>query len=1000
MTRFVGTPLRGIEFANLGDEAVSVRVLGDSQSRLRIDAGGRLTWSSGSVSGDTVLYRDDTNLLKTDDVFEAVGGVITLTTNGVPTSAMADGAVAIDTTNNRFYFRSNSQWRAAEGGATVSASAPGSPLVGSLWYDTTEEELKVYSSSASWVSPGGGNAVVYVADEAPSVDLQEGNLWFDSNALDLYIYYSSTWIQLTDSSAGVTDITDLGDVRIEDAVYGEVLTYDGTEWINLPGGGGGASALYLLDDVSLSSATSGDFLKYNGTDWVNDPINLGTDTVGNYVSDVSGGTGISVSHTPGEGSSPTISLNASLDNLSDVDLTVAPSDGDVLKYNSSSSVWVSGSVAGGGGGTSVTVSDTAPVSPSTGDLWYESDSGAMFVYYDNAWVEVGSGSLYADLESRIVTKGDLIVGIDSASATILPAGTNGYFLKANSSASAGIEWASIPTINALDDIGDVDASSPTSGEYLQWNGSAWINSQVTASASIGDFGIVSPEQYQTLVYDGSEWINEYPTTVSNVNNAEATTLQVGEAVYLYGGTGNHASVKRADNDGDATSAKTVGLVAQAIPSGGNGPVVTRGYVSGIDLSVGYSAGQTLYLGEDGGFTTTKPHAPEHLVYIGVVVRATNNGIIYVAAQNGYELDEIHDVDLVTTPPSSGDFLKYNGTLWVNDAINLGADTVGSYMLDVVGGVGVTISHTQGEGSTASVAIGQDVATSASVTFAQIDTTGNVTVGGNLTVNGTTTTLNTETLTVEDNIIVLNGNVSASPTTDAGIEVERGTETNVVLRWNETTDKWQFTNDGSNYTDLGAGGATISTAPPAAPTEGELWFNSDTAQTYIYYDSSWIEISGSSSGARMLVSSGSPSSPIEGIMWFDADTAQTFVYYDSQWIEIGASAMAAIVAGSAPSSPLSGQIWFNSASGGTYVYYGSASAWIEIGAAPYDNLISSIDAKGDLWVGTANNTVDNLAVGSDGDILVANSSTPTGLEWQTPTYASTGKAIAMSIVFGS
>jgi hypothetical protein len=359
---------------------------------------------------------------------------------------------------------------------------------------------------------------------------------------------------------------------------------------------------------------------------------------------------------------------------------------------------------------------------------------------------------------------------------------------------------------------------------------------------------------------------------------------------------------------------------------------------------------------------------------------------------------MHDVSL--TSPTSGDFLKYNGTLWVNDAINLGTDTVGSYMLDVVGGVGVTISHTQGEGSTASVAIGQDVATSASVTFAQIDTTGNVTVGGNLTVNGTTTTLNTETLTVEDNIIVLNGNVSASPTTDAGIEVERGTETNVVLRWNETTDKWQFTNDGSNYTDLGAGGATISTAPPASPTEGELWFNSDTAQTYIYYDSSWIEISGSSSGARMLVSSGSPSSPIEGIMWFDSDTAQTFVYYDNQWIEIGASAMAAIVAGSAPSSPLSGQIWFNSASGGTYVYYGSASAWIEIGAAPYDNLISSIDAKGDLWVGTANNTVDNLAVGSDGDILVANSSTPTGLEWQTPTYASTGKAIAMSIVFGS
>jgi hypothetical protein len=41
---------------------------------------------------------------------------------------------------------------------------------------------------------------------------------------------------------------------------------------------------------------------------VNDPINLGTDTVGNYVSDITASTGISVSHTPGEGSNATISL--------------------------------------------------------------------------------------------------------------------------------------------------------------------------------------------------------------------------------------------------------------------------------------------------------------------------------------------------------------------------------------------------------------------------------------------------------------------------------------------------------------------------------------------------------------------------------------------------------------------------------------------------------------------------------------------------------------------
>ena len=82
------------------------------------------------------------------------------------------------------------------------------------------------------------------------------------------------------------------------------------------------------------------------------------------------------------------------------------------------------------------------------------------------------------------------------------------------------------------------------------------------------------------------------------------------------------------------------------------------------------------------------------------------------------------------------------------------------------------------------------------------TTGDLVVGGDLTVNGNVTTLNTATLNIEDNIIVLNNNVTGAPALNAGIEVERGTSDNVELRWNETTDKWTFTNDGTNYTNLG------------------------------------------------------------------------------------------------------------------------------------------------------------------------------------------------------
>lgn len=167
-----------------------------------------------------------------------------------------------------------------------------------------------------------------------------------------------------------------------------------------------------------------------------------------------------------------------------------------------------------------------------------------------------------------------------------------------------------------------------------------------------------------------------------------------------------------------------------------------------------------------------------------------------------------------------------------DSVELGTDTTGDYVESISGGTGVTVTGGTGEGSTPSVAIGQDVATNADVTFAgatignvqvgltgdnEIDTSsGNLTIDsaggtttvdddlvvtGDLTVSGTTTTVNTETINLADNIITLNSNATGAASENAGIEVERGDDTNVVLRWNETDDTWEATRDGSNYAAL-------------------------------------------------------------------------------------------------------------------------------------------------------------------------------------------------------
>lgn len=99
--------------------------------------------------------------------------------------------------------------------------------------------------------------------------------------------------------------------------------------------------------------------------------------------------------------------------------------------------------------------------------------------------------------------------------------------------------------------------------------------------------------------------------------------------------------------------------------------------------------------------------------------------------------------------------------------------------------------------------------------------------GNLTVQGTTTTVDTENLLVSDNIVTLNSDVTGTPTENAGIEVERGTSTNVGIRWNETVDAWQFTNDGITYQNIGS----LSASDTDDLIEGttNLYFTDERAQ---------------------------------------------------------------------------------------------------------------------------------------------------------------------------
>jgi hypothetical protein len=199
---------------------------------------------------------------------------------------------------------------------------------------------------------------------------------------------------------------------------------------------------------------------------------------------------------------------------------------------------------------------------------------------------------------------------------------------------------------------------PANGELLIGNGSAFVNNTLTAGT-----GVTITNGPGTITIDAS---GAQELLTASVVNAESVPITRGQVVYLFSATGFRPSVKLANNSADATSAKTFGVVSDdSIAANGIGTVTCVGVVDKLALGA-YNDGDSVYLGDTPGtITTTKPYAPNHLVYVGIIERANNgNGELYVRIQNGYELDEIHDVQ-ITSAPLAGALLMRDATnsLW-------------------------------------------------------------------------------------------------------------------------------------------------------------------------------------------------------------------------------------------------------------------------------------------------------------------------------------------------
>ena len=448
-------------------------------------------------------------------------------------------------------------------------------------------------------------------------------------------------------------------------------------------------------------------------------------------------------------------------------------------------------------------------------------------------------------------------------------------------------WTSLAYANAnlsvasLDALSDVTITSATNGDFLRWNGSAWINDAVNlATDTIGSYveslvagtGVtlsnnsgegstptvaigqdVASSATPTfaglnlngnIVFEGTT-ANDFETTISVTDPTADRTITFPDATTTVVGTDTTQTLSNKTLTTPVINGPTITATGQTpvihgilLPATHN--IIFEGTTDDAfettlyvvdptaDRTVSLPDATTTLVGKDTTDTLTNKTLTSPKINEDVALTATATELNYVDGVTSAIQTQID-----TKAPSNSP--TFTGTVTIPDnTVALGTKTTGDYVASLVAGTGVTLTNNSGETATPTVAIGQAVGTTDNVTFAgvtadaikigvtaagEIDTTSgnltidsaggtvtiddNLTVTGNLTVSGTTTSINTETLTVDDNIIVLNNNVTSSPTENAGIEVERGTSTNVSVRWNETNDKWEFTNDGSTYGNIAA-----------------------------------------------------------------------------------------------------------------------------------------------------------------------------------------------------
>lgn len=151
-----------------------------------------------------------------------------------------------------------------------------------------------------------------------------------------------------------------------------------------------------------------------------------------------------------------------------------------------------------------------PNSPTNGQTY--TVGSEVYTYLDGSWLRSSNAPIS---KNTLAQKGDLITATAANTPVALTRGSDGQFLKVNSSAATGLQWATVPTISVLDDVPDVAITSIATNDVLLWNGTSWVNSP--ALTTLTRYTIESKAGSYTLVLaDANKLIEMNVATANNL----------------------------------------------------------------------------------------------------------------------------------------------------------------------------------------------------------------------------------------------------------------------------------------------------------------------------------------------------------------------------------------------------------------------------------------------------------------------------------------------------